>query len=99
MEEKFTIKVNIADRYYPLRISRADEEQVRGAAKRINDTILQYRKTYHDKDNQDFLAMALLQFVNKLTELEVKQNINSFVEEIEEIKNDLDFYLQKEDVL
>lgn len=99
-EEKLTIRVNIADRYYPLKIERQEEEQVRKAAKRINDTILQYRKLYKDKDSQDFLAMALLQYVNKLTELEEKQNIAPFVEEIKEVDRELGEYLLKEqDVL
>ena len=94
-DEKLTIRVNIADRYYPLKISRQEEEQVRKAAKRINDTVLQYRKLYKDKDSQDFLAMALLQFVNKLTDLEEKQNFVPFVEEIKEIDSELEDYLQK----
>jgi len=37
MEEKLSIRVNIADRYYPLKIERDDEERIRRAAKMIND--------------------------------------------------------------
>ena len=32
MEEKLSIRVNIADRYYPLKIERDDEERIRRAA-------------------------------------------------------------------
>jgi cell division protein ZapA len=95
-DEKLTIRVNIADRYYPLKIDRLEEEQVRKAAKRINDTVLQYRKLYKDKDGQDFLAMAVLQYVTKLIEFEEKQNIAPFVEEIKEVDNELGDYLLKE---
>ena len=95
-DEKLTIRVSIADRYYPLTIKKVEEEQVRKAAKRINDTVLQYKKLYADKDGQDFLAMAVLQYVTKLTEFEEKQNIAPFVEQIKEIDKELDDYLQKE---
>ncbi len=61
--EKLTIRVNIVDRYYPLKVDRKDEEKIRLAAKKINDTVTQYKQIYKDKDSQDFLAIAALQFV------------------------------------
>jgi len=66
MEEKLSIKVNVADRYYPLKIDRRDEEKIRRAARMINEKVLQYKQRYTDKDVQDFLAMAALQFVIKV---------------------------------
>ena len=33
MEDKLSIRVNVADRYYPLKIDRKDEEKIRKAAK------------------------------------------------------------------
>lgn len=95
-DETLTIRVNIADRYYPLTIKKVEEEKLRKAAKRINDTILQFRKKYSDKDGQDFLAMASLQYVTKLIEMEEKQNISSFVEKIKEIDKNLEDYLLNE---
>ena len=68
MEDKLSIRVNIADRYYPLKIDRGDEEKIRKAAKMINDRVLQYKQRYTDKDVQDFLAMAALQYVIKVIE-------------------------------
>ena len=95
-DETLTIRVNIADRYYPLTIKKQEEEKLRKAAKRINDTILQFKKKYTEKDSQDFLAMASLQYVTKLNELEEKQNISSFVEKIKEVEKELEDYLLKE---
>ena len=66
MEDKLSIRVNIADRYYPLKIDRVDEEKIRRAAKMINEKVLQYKQRYTDKDTQDFLAMAALQYVIKV---------------------------------
>ncbi|MDY6800169.1 MAG: cell division protein ZapA, partial [Bacteroidota bacterium] len=56
MDEKLSIRVNVADRYYPLKIDRSDEEKIRKAAKLINEKVLQYKQRYSDKDVQDFLA-------------------------------------------
>ena len=50
MDDKLTIRVNIVDRYYPLKIDRKDEEKIRKAAKKINDTVTQYQKLYENKD-------------------------------------------------
>ncbi|OFX27956.1 MAG: cell division protein ZapA [Bacteroidetes bacterium GWA2_32_17] len=95
-DETLTIRVNIADRYYPLTIKKLEEEKLRKVAKRINDKILQFKKIYAGKDGQDFLAMASLQYVTKLYELEAKQNISSFVEKVKEIDKELEDYLLKE---
>ena len=56
-DDKLSIRINLADRYYPLKIEAKDEERIRRAAKLINEKILQYKQRYVDKDNQDFLAI------------------------------------------
>lgn len=72
MDDKLSIRVNVADRYYPLKVERDNEEKIRKAARMINEKVLQYKQRYSDKDVQDFLAMAALQYVIKLTEEEEK---------------------------
>jgi len=90
MDEKLSIKVNVADRYYPIRVDRNDEERYRKAARMINEKVLQYKQRYSDKDVQDFLAMAALQYVIKALEIE---NDND-VAPIEEALNVLDKKLE-----
>ncbi|NOY36944.1 MAG: cell division protein ZapA [Chlorobi bacterium] len=94
MEDKFTIRVNVADRYYPLKITRSDEETIRRAARLINEKILQYKQRYVEKDLQDFLAMAALQFVVKLMDCEEKQDVAPIMEDIEALNKELDEYLK-----
>ena len=93
MDDKLSIKVNIADRYYPLKIDMDDEEKIRRAAKMINEKILQYKQRYSDKDVQDFLAMAALQYVIKLTEHEENNELQPMVSEIKKLIVELDDYL------
>ena len=96
MEDKLSIKVNLVDRYYPLKIDRTDEERIRKAAKLINERVLQYKQKYADKDTQDFLAMASLQFVIKNLEVEDQMNDQPFIEQLSEINSELEEFLKKE---
>lgn len=96
MEDKLTIRVNVADRYYPLKIGRTDEEKIRRAAKLINERILQYKQKYTDKDIQDFLAMAALQYVVKVIDCENQTDVSPLLEEVKKINNDLEEYLERE---
>ncbi len=95
MDDKLSIKVNVAERYYPLKIERADEEKIRRAAKMINDRVLQYKQRYTDKDTQDFLAMAALQFVIRLLEHEEKLDVSPVMEGLSEVERDLDDFIER----
>ena len=96
MDEKLSIKVNIADRYYPLKIERKDEEKIRKAARLINEKVIQYKQRYLDKDAQDFLAMAALQFVSKVLELEEKFDVGPIEQQVKELNQELEDYLKGE---
>jgi cell division protein ZapA len=95
-EDMLSIKVQIAERFYPLKIKRKDEEKIRKAARLINDKVLQYKQRYTDKDTQDFMAMAALQFVISLIDCEQKQNVVSLEEELEGLSSELDELLKEE---
>ncbi|NOR34880.1 MAG: cell division protein ZapA [Bacteroidales bacterium] len=95
-EDMLSIKVQIAERFYPLKIKRQDEEKIRKAARLINDKILQYKQRYTDKDSQDFMAMAALQFVINLVDCEQQQNVVSLEEELGSLSSELDELLKEE---
>ena len=97
MDDKLSIRVNVADRYYPLRVDREDEEKIRKAARLINDKVLQYKQRYNDKDVQDFLAMASLQFVIKMLELESKHDHSPIVDAVKDLNDKLDAILAEEE--
>ncbi len=95
-EDQLSIKVQIAERFYPLKIKKQDEEKIRKAARLINDKILQYKQRYTDKDAQDFMAMAALQFVINLLDCQQQQNVVSLEEELGILSSELDELLEKE---
>ena len=66
--EDFTIKVQVAQRVYPIKISREDEERVRKASKMINDRMKEYESKYAVHDKMDLLAMCALHITTELLE-------------------------------
>lgn len=59
--ERISSEVVIANRTYPLKIFKQDEERIKNVVKNVNQKIEQLRALYDAKDNQDYLAMCLLQ--------------------------------------
>ena len=94
-DNKLSIKISIADRYYPLRIATEDEELVRAAAQRINQKIEQFNTKYSGQDTQDALAMATLQFVLSLLKYEKDDDTNQIITEIASVDNFLGEYLER----
>jgi len=92
-DNKLSIKINVADRYYPLRIPAADEERIRKAAKRINEKIIQYHQRYTTRDIQDALSMAALQFMMRLMEYEEKTDVSPIMEGVQQLDEYLSGYL------
>ncbi len=56
--EELSIKIKIADREYPMKVKRSDEERIRTAGKLINEKLRSYREQFGIEDKQDLLAMV-----------------------------------------
>lgn len=95
MDEKLAIKVNIAERYFPLKIERSEEEKIRKATKMINDMIIQYKSKYGEKDIQDFLSMVALQYATKVVEFENKIDDSRIVQDVKDLTHELEEYIEK----
>ena len=65
-DEEISIKINICDRFYPLRINALEEESVRRAAGKINERARYYIENFSVQDKQDALAMVALEFASSL---------------------------------
>ena len=87
MEDKVKIKVSIAGRIYPLKVTPDEEEHVRKAVDFIEERIKLIEKKYAIRDLQDIQALILLELASELHFL--KQNND----------NDAQFILDKMDKL
>jgi len=94
MDEKLSIRVNIAERFYPLKVDRNDEEKVRRAVKQINEKVLSYRQRYGGKDVQDWLSMACMFFALKVVESEANHDVEVAVRGMLDLDKKLAEYLE-----
>ena len=79
--QKLKIKVKIANRVFPLTISRKEEEGIRKAVKAIDDRLKIYESRFEAKDTQDLLSMCLLEMSVKLLRDEQKLKVDSDIED------------------
>jgi len=93
MDGKLSIRVNIAERYYPLKVDRSDEEKIRKAVKLINEKVLGYKARYVSKDVQDWLAMACMFFALKTVEGESNEDLAVATEGMQDLEKKLADYL------
>lgn len=84
------ISVLIAGRQYRMKVKAEEEENVRNAAKEINEKVDNFAKSYAFKDKQDLLAMVAL--LNKVEVLgagsmsqEKEQNIVESLKQIDQV--------------
>jgi cell division protein ZapA len=86
---ELSIKIRIADRDYPMKVVREEEERVRAAGKLINEKLKSYREQYGLEDKQDLLAMvAFDSMLAKLTQDEKNQGVDDgIVEKVSHLNN------------
>ena len=82
------IHVVIAERQYPLRIRKGEEQKVEQAVAMVNDKIKEYQKMYAGKDKQDYLAMCVLMLAVeqqslKYRDMESQQTKSDYLTELD----------------
>ena len=92
--KELSIKVNIADRYYPLKVTAEQEEIVRQAAKLINAKLKALQQEFDVKDKQDMLSMTILELATQLITLQSKlviedDGLNAQLQELRTLLKDV----------
>ena len=78
--EELSIRGGIADREYPMKVKRTDEERVRTAGRLINEKLKSYREQFGIDDKQDLIAMVAFDcLVDKMAAEETHQVIDQTV--------------------
>ncbi len=78
--EELSIKIKIAEREYPMKVKRHEEEKVRAAGKLINEKLKHYREQFGIDDKQDLLAMVAFDcIVQKQASEETHQEVDQTV--------------------
>jgi cell division protein ZapA len=94
--EKFLIHIDIADKTYPLRIRRSEEELARKAAKQIKTLSGQYRAKYLKsvRNDTDILAMVAFQLSIEKLQQEERNDTTPFTDKIQQMTNLLEACLE-----
>jgi cell division protein ZapA len=95
MSDSVSIKVNIAGKEYPLKVSSAEEHDVRAFELEINDKLKMLKSNYGVKDKQDLLAMSLLQYMmaNKKSNIDSELERNDLHDKIKVLEEYVSDYL------
>lgn len=92
MLNELSIKVNIADRFYPLKVTPEQEVIVRQAAKLINDKLKGLQQQFEVRDKQDMLGMTLLEVTSQL--LTLQQQVATDNKQVEQNLHDVQTLLK-----
>ena len=92
MADKLSIKLNIANRFYPMSIERKSEEYVRNAVKLIEKRLKYFEDNYAIKDKQDLLAMCLIEYASKFESVNNKnvETDDAITKQLSKIESILD---------
>lgn len=84
--DKFTIKLNIANKIYPITVSRDTEEIYRNAAKLIQQKLDRYTSSFFAEDKQDYYSMVMLDLaVSLVSEHVVDEKLQSLVDRFDNV--------------
>ena len=90
MADEIGVTIHLAGRPYRLLVKREEEEEIRRAAKLVDDQINYYARTYSYNDKQDLLAMVALHYATAGMNAEeesgfIKQQLQGTLTEIDSI--------------
>ncbi len=87
MDDKVKIKVAIAGRIYPLKVTPDEEEHVRKAVDFIDERIKVIEKKYAIKDIQDIQALILLELASELSYIKQKhkEDIQAITDKVNQL--------------
>lgn len=89
MSDDISIKVNIAGKEYPVKISSYEKQDVIAIEQEIRDSLESLKDNYGVKGSQDLLAMFLFQFMlatkknNNTSGLVVDQSLHDKLKDLE----------------
>ena len=84
-DDKFNIQLRIANKTYPITVTRDTEETYRKAAKLIQQRIDRYTASFFAEDKQDYYAMVMLDLAIALvTEQNIEDRLQTMVDKLDQ---------------
>jgi cell division protein ZapA len=71
---ELSIKIRIAEREYPMRVKKEEEEKLRVVGKLLNERLRFFKEQFNIQDKQDLLAMVAFETMVEKLKLEDEKN-------------------------
>lgn len=68
MSEPVSISIKLANRSYKIKVPAEHEEHVRRSMQLISETSTKLKKSFPGRDEQDYMAMTLIDFITTQTD-------------------------------
>lgn len=97
MASGVSIKVNIADKEYPLKVNSTEVEAVRHAEQEIQQKIDELKANYQVRDKQTLLAMCALQLIVEKNQNGMQQSAaeSGIFEKLTELESFVSDYVKR----
>ncbi|GHT73641.1 hypothetical protein AGMMS50262_05080 [Bacteroidia bacterium] len=96
MDENFTIRLSLADKFFPYKCKRSDEGNLRKAARNLNDKVNAY-SSYYSRAKfgmNDILTLAGFHFSLAALENENREDMSPMFNKIEQLNKELEEYIK-----
>jgi cell division protein ZapA (FtsZ GTPase activity inhibitor) len=92
MNDQVSISIKLCNRAYKIKVAAKNEAIVRSTAQAINDKLADIKKNFPGRDDEDYLAMTLIDFMTSVKD-ETQHSVveaDDIVQKLEAINNLLD---------
>lgn len=89
MKNKIPVRINIAERLYPMKIVAEDEVKIRKTAQKLNKELLSFESDFKIQDKFDAIAMVAFDSLLSLEKekdsfIELENKIDKMIADLEE---------------
>ncbi|MBR2947422.1 MAG: cell division protein ZapA [Bacteroidales bacterium] len=93
--EKVALNVTIVGRKYQYRVEPELEDLVRSAVRDVTEKLAMLKSKYKFSDNQDALAIVLLQYVTQMSRYKREDVSGTIIREIQNLDAQIDDYVKR----
>lgn len=91
MSSEISITIRIANRNYRMKVDSKKESYVRDLVLKINERLNHFHKLFPGRDEQDYMAMTLIDFItSQESEIVADTNDKEIIEKLNKINTLLD---------
>ncbi len=93
--EKVALNVTIVGRKYQYRVEPELEDLVRSAVRDVTEKLAMLKSKYKFSDNQDALAIVLLQYVTQMSRYKREDVSGTIIREMQNLDAQIDDYVKR----